>query len=129
MLFRDDRVVAVIDYDSARLQQRVIDLANGALQFSITGGSDDPSQWPDYLDKTRLKRFLLAYDAINVISKAEVRAVPFLMCEAMIAEAVLPIAATGSFGRMDGFPFLQMIRRKVKWVRAHLQEIEDVLKD
>ncbi len=129
MLFRDNHVVAVIDYDSARLQQRVIDLANGALQFSITGGSENPAEWPDYLDETRLKRFLRAYDSVNVISKAELQAVPFLMCEAMIAEAVLPIAATGSFGRMAGYPFLEMIRRKVKWVLGHLEQIEAVLKD
>ncbi len=129
MLFRDGRVVGVIDYDSARLQRRAIDLANGALQFSITSGSDDPSQWPEYVDETRLKRFLLAYDSVNVISKAELKAVPYLMCEAMIAEAILPIAATGSFGRMDGLPFLQMIQRKVQWVLTHTGEIEAVLKD
>ena len=41
MLFRNQKVVAVIDYDAARLQQRAIDLANGALQFSILGGSED----------------------------------------------------------------------------------------
>src|SRR5687767_4453772 len=33
MLYRDNRVVAVIDYDSARMLPRVIDTANGALQF------------------------------------------------------------------------------------------------
>ena len=27
-----------------------------------------------------------------------------------------PIAATGSFGRMDGLPFLQMVQRKVYWM-------------
>ena len=37
MLFRGSRVVAVIDYDAARIQQRVIDVANGALQFSNPG--------------------------------------------------------------------------------------------
>ncbi|KPK81961.1 MAG: hypothetical protein AMJ81_10195 [Phycisphaerae bacterium SM23_33] len=129
MLFRKKLVVAVIDYDSARLHQRIVDLANGALQFSIIGGSEDPSQWPEYLDETRLKRFLRGYDSVNVISKAELKIVPFLMCEAMIAEAVLPIAATGSFGRMEGFPFLQMIHRKVKWVLSHLEQIENVLLD
>ena len=44
MLFRGAEVVAVIDYDSARLQQRVTDIANGALQLSILGGGDDPAQ-------------------------------------------------------------------------------------
>jgi homoserine kinase type II len=127
MLFRDHQVVAVIDYDSARVQQRVIDLANGVLQFSILGGGDDPSKWPDHLDENRFKRFLLGYDSVNVITQAEIRTIPFLMCEAMIAEAVLPIAATGSFGRMEGFPFLQMIDRKVRWVLSHLDRLYAML--
>ncbi len=54
---------------------------------------------------------------------------PYLMCEAMIAEAVLPIAATGSFGRMQGFPFLQMIERKVRWVLGHVEQLASVLQD
>jgi homoserine kinase type II len=127
MLFRERHVVGVIDYDAARLHQRVIDLANGALQFSIIGGGDDPSQWPDYVDQTRFKRFARGYDSVNIISKLELRAIPYLMCEAMVAEAVLPIAATGSFGRISGFPFLQMIERKVKWVLENLEELAGVL--
>ena len=129
MLFRDRHVVAVIDYDAARVQHRVIDLANGALQFSIIGGGDDPSRWPDYVDQTRFKRFMRGYDSVNVISVAELKAVPYLMCEAMIAEAVLPIAATGSFGRIDGFPFLQMIQRKVRWVLDHHEELVSIMQD
>jgi homoserine kinase type II len=129
MLFRDRKVVAVIDYDAARLQQRVIDFANGALQFSIIGGGDEPTNWPDYLDETRFKRFIRGYDSANVISKAEMQAVACLMCEAMIAEAVLPIAATGCFGRFGGFGFLQMIDRKVKWILSHVEELSSLLED
>jgi hypothetical protein len=44
---------------------------------------------------------------------------PSLMIEALIAEAVMPIAATGSFGRMEGFRFLQMINRKVRWMQQN----------
>ena len=64
-----------------------------------------------------------------MISKAELKAVPYLMCEAMIAEAVLPIAATGSFGRLDGFGFLKMVRGKTDWILAHLAELSGVLED
>ncbi len=129
MLFRDRNVVAVIDYDAARIQPRVIDLANGALQFSILGGNEDPSKWPEYVDESRFKRFLRGYDSVCVVSKREIQAVPYLMCEAMIAEAVLPIAATGSFGRMDGFPFLQMVERKIDWILSHHQELHAILED
>ncbi len=129
MLFRDKRIVAVIDYDAARLHQRVIDLANGALQFSILGGSDDPTTWPDYVDMSRFKRFLRGYDSVNVISRRELACIPYLMCEAAIAEAVLPIAATGSFGRIQGFPFLRMIDRKVRWILENHDELVGALED
>ncbi|MCL2639557.1 MAG: phosphotransferase [Phycisphaerales bacterium] len=119
MLFRNRKVVAVIDYDAARLQQRVIDLANGVLQFSILGGSDDPTTWPEYVDETRFKRFIRGYDEVDMISTAELEVIPGLMVEAMVAESVLPIAATGSFGRIEGYGFLQMIERKIRWVIEH----------
>ncbi len=63
------------------------------------------------------------------LSVAELRAVPYLMCEAMIAEAVLPIAATGSFGRLDGFGFLVMVRKKVEWILENIKELWGVLED
>lgn len=127
MLFRDRQVVGVIDYDAARLQQRVIDMANGALQFSIIGGRDDPSTWPTHLDEKRFKSFLQGYDKVNVISRLELQAMPRLMCEAIIAEAVLPIVATGSFGRIAGFPFLQMVEKKVGWMTANAERLASIL--
>jgi Ser/Thr protein kinase RdoA (MazF antagonist) len=127
MLFRNGKVVAVIDYDTARYQQRVIDMANGALQFSILGGNGDPRQWPDHLDMDRLKEFIRGYDVVNVVSVAEIRAIPYLMCEALIAEAILPVIATGNFGRFDGVAFLEMIAKKVKWVFKSLDEIYKLL--
>ncbi|MEM6393254.1 MAG: phosphotransferase [Planctomycetota bacterium] len=125
MLFRGSRVVAVIDYDAARLQQRVLDAANGALQFSILGGGEDPAKWPEYLDESRFKRFLRGYDSVpdNMLSQAELDIVPDLMTEALIAEAVIPIAATGRFSRMHGAPFLQMVCRKVTWLKQNAKKL------
>src|SRR4051812_19308405 len=119
MLFRDNRVVAVIDYDSARLLPRIIDTANGCLQFSIIGGDDDVSKWPDYPDESRFKRFVRGYDEVMLLSQAEIATIPHLMIEALIAEAVFPIAATGQFGRMDGMAFLSMVMRKVQWLQKN----------
>jgi len=126
MLFRDNLVVAVIDYDSARFLPRVVDVANGALQFSIIGGDEDVSKWPDFLDESRLKRFIRGYDEVILLSQAEVKALPWLMIEAMIAESVFPIAATGSFGRMEGMPFLLMVQRKVHWIQKNHQRIVEI---
>jgi len=129
MLFRDRHVVAVIDYDAARVQQRVIDFANGVLQFSILGGGEDPTKWPAYVDMTRFKRFMLGSHSVNVITKQEMQCVPHLMCEAMIAEGVLPIAATGSFGRIKGYPFLKMIEQKINWIQDNISALTAVLDD
>lgn len=129
MVFRHQRVAAVIDYDAARLQQRIIDIANGALQFSILGGGEDASNWPDYLDESRFKRFVRGYDSIPgcVLSRAEIHATPWLMIEALIAESAIPIAATGHFGRMPGLGFLQMIERKVRWLQQHSEVLVRIL--
>jgi homoserine kinase type II len=126
MIYRDNHVVAVIDYDSARLLPRIIDIANGALQFSIIGGDDDVSKWPDYLDEARFKRFLRGYDDVMLLSQAEIRTIGHLMVEALIAEAVFPIAATGAFGKVDGLPFLQMVQRKIGWLQKNYDRLVEL---
>ena len=126
MLFRDNHVVAVIDYDSARPLPRIIDAANGGLQFSILGGDDDVAKWPEYIDESRFKRFFRGYDVVMLLSEAELRTVPWLMMEALIAEAIFPIAATGTFGRMEGLAFLQMVKRKVMWMQQHADHLVEL---
>lgn len=121
MLFRGSRVVAVIDYDTARICPRIIDVANGALQFSITMQGQNPDTWPPGLDEGRLKRFCRGYEMVKgcILSTAEIQALPSLMIEALVVEAALPIAATGHFAGIDGGTFLRMVDRKVAWIREH----------
>lgn len=127
MLFRDNHIVAVIDYDSARLLPRIVDVANGALQFSILGGDENVQRWPDYVDETRFKRFLRGYDQVLLLSQAELQTVPWLMIEALIAEAAFPIAANGVFGRIEGTAFLSMVQRKVIWLQQHAAHLVELI--
>ncbi|MEM8874103.1 MAG: phosphotransferase [Planctomycetota bacterium] len=129
MLFHEDHVVAVIDYDSARKLPRIIDTANGALQFSILGGGDDVSKWPSHIDQSRFKRFLRGYDAVAQLSTAELRVIPALMIEALIAEAVFPIAATGQFGRLEGGAFLNMVVSKIQWLQKSTDDLVAMVAD
>jgi homoserine kinase type II len=124
LLFRKQRVVAVIDYDSARRARRMIDVANGALQFSIIAGGD-PAGWPDELDEGRFHAFLEGYESHCPLGTEERRCIPFLMAEAIIAECVPPITETGSVGRWAGFRVLQMVRRKVRWMETHGERLID----
>lgn len=129
MLFHGSRVAAVIDYDTARLGPRAVDLANGVLQFSIIMGPGDPRQWPAELDEGRYKRFCRGYETVRdcVISVAELEAMPWLMIEALIVEAVVPIAATGSFAGLSGTAFLQTVDAKCAWLQKHAGRLTAML--
>lgn len=124
LIFRNASVVGVVDYDTVRIAPRVIDVANGALQFSLQrgeGAAGEPESWPASPDEARLKRFCRGYDGVPgcIISTAELHAMPWLMIEALIAEATGPVATTGRFGGMDGGAFLRMISTKTAWIREN----------
>lgn len=117
LLFRNQKVVAVIDYDSTRFSQRIIDVANGAFQFSMIAGGD-PVTWPAHLDEERFQAFLSGYESRLDLSEHERSCIPGLMTEALIAECVPPITQTGSVGRWAGYRVLQMVKRKIAWLET-----------
>ncbi|MBI3834976.1 MAG: phosphotransferase [Planctomycetes bacterium] len=122
ILFRNRKVVAVVDYDSLRLSRRIADVANGAMQFSMIAGGD-PAIWPDQLDEDRYLAFFQGYGSILTLSAAESACAPHLMSEALIAECVPPISETGSVGRWAGFRVMQMVRRKIAWLEANSSKL------
>jgi hypothetical protein len=61
-----------------------------------------------------------------LLSQAEIRAIPPLMVEALIAEAVFPIATTGSFGKVEGIAFLQMVHRKIVWILKNYDRLVEL---
>jgi len=133
ILFDGERKVrAVLDFDSARLEPRVADIANGALQFSMVIGEPmRPETWPEGLSADRIRAFVRGYDQGAAVRLAddECRAVPWLIIEALIAESVAPLAATGRFARIPGRPFLKMIERKVKWIEPRADKLFEFLKE
>lgn len=132
ILYRSGVVVGVIDFDSCRLEPRAVDVANAALQFSmLMEASDRPETWPDGLDHNAVRSILLGYDQESggVLTPGELQAIPWLMIEALIIESVVPIAATGSFARIAGSAFLQMIERKVRWIRPRAAKLVELVKE
>ncbi len=116
MLFSAGKVTCVLDFDSTKMAPVMTDLANGALQFSIVGGTPNPSQWPDHLDRLRLRAFVQGYNEHRPFEQVPLKATPDLMIEILIAEAATPVAATGSFEHLCGLDFLKMIVRKCRWI-------------
>ena len=123
ILFARHKVAAVLDFDSVRIAPPVTDLANGMLQFSIVGGRPNPADWPDYFDEAKLFHFLAGYREAAKLDKNKLHSLVDLMVETMIAEAVLPVAATGFFGNLSGLDFLQMILRKANWLDTHRKKL------
>ena len=116
MLFSNRKLTAVLDFDSVKIASTVTDLANGMLQFSIVGNRPNPADWPDYLDQAKLVQFLNGYRKVVELDENELNSLLDLMIETMIAEAILPVAATGFFVNLSGLDFLRMIQRKAEWL-------------
>jgi hypothetical protein len=125
-----ERVAAVFDFDAARMGQRLHDFANGAMQFAVlrhmgvsqSGEGIPPSSWRIGLDPELFAAFCGGYrsavaeaaQGARGVSTDSLRAIPWLMIEAMIVEVGVPIAATGRFGKLDSKPLLGVVHRAVE---------------
>jgi len=127
MLFAGGKIVAVVDFDSLKVSSALTDLANGALQFSIVAGRPNPADWPDYLDQSKLVHFIYGYCEVKKLQENELKTLPNLMIETLIAESVLPIATTGFFANLSGADFLKMIQRKCSWIDKNRQTIYEAI--
>lgn len=127
MLFSEGKINAVLDFDSVKLAATVTDLANGMLQFSIIGDRPNPAEWPEHLDEEKLIDFLGGYREVIGLGDDKVSSLLDLMIETMIAEAVLPIAATGFFRNLSGAEFLAMIRRKAKYIDKNRDRLSEAI--
>ncbi|MBL6996994.1 MAG: phosphotransferase [Phycisphaerales bacterium] len=130
-LYKDGEIIAVIDFDSLRVSPRITDIANGALQFSMRmGNAEDVDKWPDTFRGNTIQSMVQAYDQFTKvpIMASERSIFPSLMIEALIAESIIPIHNTGSFGRVRGSVFLKMVERKLRWLLPREDRIIDVIK-
>ena len=78
MIFQGRRVAAVIDFDSARLGPRVLDLAGGALQFSLTRAGAAPETIHKFhtVQQTRVLRHFPRLGNLQVLELPEGDSVP-----------------------------------------------------
>lgn len=82
LLFRDDQIVGVVDYDNASWQPRVAELAEALIYFA----SRRPGQlkhlvYPGFLEWKPFTRFLQGYARLVSLDEDEVRALPdYIYC-------------------------------------------------
>ncbi len=129
-LYKDGEIIAVIDFDSLRFSPRITDIANGALQFSMRmGDAEEVEQWPNTFSGHTIQSMIHSYDQFTKLPlmASERTIVPSLMIEALIVESIIPIHTSGSFGRVRGSTFLQMVERKINWLLPRLDRIIEVI--
>lgn len=109
------RVVAIIDFDSARIAPLVSDLANAALQFGLPPVSGShPARWEARFNEHCLRALVRGYRSVRKPPKGTSASIAPLMIQAAIAEVVAPVARKGAFGHIDGLAMLEFVDRKTQ---------------
>jgi Ser/Thr protein kinase RdoA (MazF antagonist) len=125
ILFRDDRVTGVVDYDKAHWSARALEVAEATIYFA-----QEPTArfqrivYSSVLDLDSLRRFLTAYAEIVCLTKAEIRALPHLVGTVWLCASLDPPLAPRL--RLDGDlePLLEVLAL-AEWARDHRREIEN----
>jgi homoserine kinase type II len=123
------QVAAILDFDTVSLAPALTDAANGALQFALRRKPVEPPQpgrapFSVAFDPELFAAFWQGYRGTEPQSRDwPFAAVPALCIEAIIAEAALPIAATGRFGRFSGGGVLRLANRTAAWFESHEQSL------
>lgn len=125
LIFREGHVVAIVDFDAARIEPRAVEVANALLQV---GSRRLPGQevdaWPADMDPALVDAMVAGVRSGGVQLESEERqAIPWLMIEACIAEGVVPIARTGSFADLRGSAMLRFLHRRAAWLESSAESL------
>jgi homoserine kinase type II len=77
LIFRGDTIVGVVDYDKARREPRVVELAEALIYFaSSRPGHTRHIVYPGFLDWSPFSRFLRGYNDTQALERQETLALP-----------------------------------------------------
>lgn len=111
-----------LDLSDHHSQPGEIDPERASVEVDPIDHEPRAAPWRIVLDPSLLSAFCAGYrarDPLGVLASPEMlRAIPWLMAEAIISEAVLPIAATGEFGRLDPLGVLALVERTASSIVA-----------
>jgi len=115
LIVREGTIVAVVDFDATRSAPALLDVARGAVNFALERDADGALT----LDSTRFASFRAGYaEGGGVSPDGADEALPALVTENIIAEAIEPVAATGKFGGGEGLAFLRMVAERLEPMTA-----------
>lgn len=125
MIYRDDTLVAICDFDNTRLGSRERELAQALVHASLIAPTpgQTAAQTPPQPSRARLEAFWNGFRTRG--GEANARTIAGLMPAVMIDEA---LASVGASMNEQHLPLLTSVWRKASWLDEHLQQIIDLLK-
>ena len=126
--FRGSDLAAVLDFDSARREARVVDLGIAVHDFAKRYGDPGSDDYKVALDLEVASRFLRAYAEVNRLDDAEIEVLPALLAAKRLNRSL------GRFRRLlDGTttpgdaPKVTLEMARVRWLAAHADELRAAL--
>lgn len=129
-LFAGDRLVAMLDFDSARSEARVLDLAVALHDFAKVFGDRASPEFKVPLDLEVVSRFLAAYLEANPLEPAEVEALPALLAARPLKRALGKYRSVIEDRRVAQGHLRKTAQEvaRVRWLEAHTPELRAALR-
>lgn len=126
--FQGPMLAAVLDFDSARWEARVIDLGIAVHDFAKRYGDPQSDDYKVALDLDVASRFLRAYSEGNPPVEAEIEALPALLAAKRLHRSL------GRYSRLlDGLttpgdaPKVILEMARVRWLATHADQLQTAL--
>jgi Ser/Thr protein kinase RdoA (MazF antagonist) len=128
-LFSGDRLVTMLDFDSARYEARILDLAIALHDFARVFGERGSPDFKVPLDLEVVSGFLGAYLQVNPLEPAEVEALPALLAARLLKRALGKYCSMIEEARVSQGHVRKTAQEvaRVRWLEAHGQELRRVL--
>ena len=128
-IFSGDRLITMLDFDNARYEARILDLAIALHDFARVFGERGSPDFKVPLDLEIVSEFLGAYLQANPLELAEVVALPALLAARPLKRAIGKYRSMIEEARVSQGHVRKTAQEiaRVCWLEAHGQELRRVL--
>jgi homoserine kinase type II len=128
-IFSGDRLITMLDFDSARYEARVLDLAIALHDFAKVFGEHGSPDFKVPLDLEVVSGFLGAHLQANPLEPAEVEALPALLAARPLKRAIGKYRSMIEEARVSQGHVRKTAQEvaRVRWLESHGKELRTVL--
>ncbi len=125
-IFKGDEVTALIDYDQATWDARIVDIADALIGFTTATGYEQRMVWGLFrgpLDEDRATRLLSGYLEVSSLTATEIATLPLIVELAWLQGELGRVISTA-----EGSPeYHQDVLQQGRWLSEWMQERNEAL--